>query len=204
MKARSTDTPGPEVPPPAPAQGSGGHWPACLSESNTSQPEPTDAGGSLAAKCRRPIRLWMLQATHQWGGGIPAPRALCRSLPSAQGPPEDSSPARVPFSSSGQESSVSRAPPSPGTLTWSQPGGHAASTQGSGAGGFSSAEQGPAVAGSPVPSAPSIHVVFCTAGSAPQADEHASASLRMGHDSRQALPLPSGGRGKPAPGAERR
>ena len=64
-------------------------------------------------------------------------------------------------------------------------------------------EQGPAVAGSPVPSAPSIHVVFRTAGSAPQADEHTSASLRMGHDGHQALPLPSGGRGKPAPGAER-
>lgn len=90
LKARSADTPGPEVPPPAPARGSGGHWPACLSESNASQPEPTDAGGSLAAKCRRPIRLWMLQAAHQWGGGVPAPRVLCRSLPSAQGPPEDS------------------------------------------------------------------------------------------------------------------
>lgn len=79
-------------------------------------------------------------------------------------------------------------------LTWSQPGGHVASTQGSGAGGFSSAEQGPEVTNSPVPSDPGTHVVFCTAGSVPQADEHASVSLRTGHDSRQALPLPSGGR----------
>lgn len=74
--------------------------------------------------------------------------------------------------------------PVPRILTWPQPGGHATSTQGSRAGGFSSAEQGPAVAGAPMPSTPCTHVVFCMAGSVPQADEHASGtSLRTAQDS---------------------
>ena len=49
-------------------------------------------------------------------------------------------------------------------------------TQGSGAGSFSSVEQGPAVA---KPSALRTHVLFREAGSAPQADEHASDPSRL-------------------------